>query len=379
MTVTMDRDDCVITDRGGIVENRHRVHAAVVDASGRLLYSLGDPERVTLIRSAAKPAQALAVAGTGALEHFGLDEADLALACASHNAEDRHVARVRAILARVPAAEADLRCGPHEGMTEAMRRRWARAGLAPTAVCNNCSAKHACFLAAARVLGAEPATYHHPDHPVQVRVRRAVEHMTRLAPEEVLWAVDGCNAPTPAVPLRNLGLMYALLADAADQVKEEGEETVAVAGDIGDDKGAEEEEAARTRNVARIFRAMSRHPEMIAGDDRFCTDLTRAFGGALVGKVGADGCYAIAVRASDSTRRLGAAGALGIAIKIEDGNLDMLYASVMEIMQRLDIGTPDVHDQLAIYHNLDRVNSMGIVIGHVSFSFNLQEHQAILN
>ena len=53
--------DCVTSDRDGIVENRHYVHIAVVDEAGKILFSAGNPSRVTLVRSTAKPAQALAV------------------------------------------------------------------------------------------------------------------------------------------------------------------------------------------------------------------------------------------------------------------------------------------------------------------------------
>jgi L-asparaginase II len=72
------------TYRGEAIENTHIAHVAVVDAQGRLLYAFGDPTRMTLARSAAKPAQALAVLETGALERFGFEEADLALMCGSH-------------------------------------------------------------------------------------------------------------------------------------------------------------------------------------------------------------------------------------------------------------------------------------------------------
>lgn len=77
--------------RGEVIENRHSAHVAIVDANGRLLHSFGDPHRVTLPRSAAKPAQALAVIETGALERFGFTEEDLALMCASHSSEPRHI------------------------------------------------------------------------------------------------------------------------------------------------------------------------------------------------------------------------------------------------------------------------------------------------
>src|SRR6478735_12341027 len=140
--------------RGHSVENTHRAHVAVVDSNGRLLYSFGDPSRVTLARSAAKPAQALAVLETGALERFGFDDADLALMCASHSSEERHIERAHAMLGKAHASEADLRCGGHPAISDAVYRNWIRRDFTPTPVCSNCSGKHAGMLAAARAMNA---------------------------------------------------------------------------------------------------------------------------------------------------------------------------------------------------------------------------------
>lgn len=71
--------DYIVTDRGGIVENRYSVHCAVVDQTGRILYTCGDPNRLTLARSAAKPAQALAVLEIEGFDKYGYDDVDLAL------------------------------------------------------------------------------------------------------------------------------------------------------------------------------------------------------------------------------------------------------------------------------------------------------------
>src|ERR1700709_2621812 len=110
--------------RGDEIENTHAAHVAVVDAQGRLLYAFGDPSRMTLARSAAKPAQALAVLETGALERFGFDDADLALMCASHSSEPRHIARVKAMLDKTHSLESDLRCGGHAPLSDAVWRDW---------------------------------------------------------------------------------------------------------------------------------------------------------------------------------------------------------------------------------------------------------------
>ncbi|KVN86054.1 asparaginase [Burkholderia ubonensis] len=344
----------VVTYRGKAIENTHAAHVAVVDAHGRLLYRLGDPFRMTLARSAAKPAQALSVLETGGPDRFGFDEADLALMCASHSSEDRHVERTRAMLAKVHAQESDLRCGGHAPLSDAVLRSWIRRDYTPTGVCSNCSGKHVGMLAGAQAIGAAIADYHLPDHPMQVRVKRAVAEACGLRDDEVEWAIDGCNLPTPAFPLDRLARIYAGLAHAADAVE---------AGNAHD---------ARIGALARIHHAMTRHPEMVAGDGRYCTMLMRAFGGSVVGKLGADACYGLGVRASGETRRLGADGALGISVKIEDGNIDVLYMLVSELLERLQIGTAAQREQLAAFHRPPMLNTQGVATGHAAFPFELQ-------
>ncbi|MDO3432091.1 asparaginase [Rhizobium sp. CBN3] len=347
-------EDFVVTDRGGIVENRHRVHAAVVDAKGRLLYALGDPTRLTLARSAAKPAQALAILETNGVERYGFDDADLALMCASHSSEERHIAQTRTMLAKIQAEEADLRCGGHPSLSENVNRAWIKQDYTPTAVCSNCSGKHVGMIAGARAIGAGADDYHLPDHPMQLIVKRTVAELCDLDPQDVEWGIDGCNLPTPAFPLDRLARLYAKLASAAD--RGEGHEDL----------------STRDAALARIFQAMARYPELVAGEGRYCTVLMRAFDGAMIGKLGADASYAIGVRASDETRRLGADGALGISVKIEDGNIEVLYAVVTEILEQLGIGSPECRNPLAEFHHPKRVNTMGVTTGGVSFPFKLR-------
>jgi len=346
-------EDVVVTDRGGIVENSHRVHVAVVDAKGSLLYALGNPTRMTLARSAAKPAQALAILETHGFERYGFDAADLALMCASHSSEERHIERTRTMLSKVRAEEADLRCGGHPSLSETVNRSWIKQDYTPTAVCSNCSGKHVGMIAGSRAIGAGVEGYHLPDHPMQVAVKRTLAELCDLDARDVEWGIDGCNLPTPAFPLDRLARIYAKLAAAAD----------------GDD--AREDPSARSTALARIFHAMARYPEMVAGEGRYCTVLMRAFKGAMIGKLGADASYAIGVRASDETRRLGADGALGISVKVEDGNVEILYAVVTEILEQLGIGSPDIRKQLATFHHPRRVNTMGVTTGGVSFPFTL--------
>ncbi|SAK50260.1 L-asparaginase II [Caballeronia hypogeia] len=324
--------------RGDVIENTHAAHVAVVDADGRLVHFFGDPSRVTLPRSAAKPAQALAVIETGALERFGFTDEDLALMCGSHSSEPRHIERARAMLAKSNASESDLRCGGHPPISDAVYKDWIRRDFTPTPVCSNCSGKHAGMLAGARAMNAPLSDYHLPGHPLQARVKRTMAQAIDLSEDKVQWAIDGCNLPTPAFPLERLARLYMKIAAAPEGSA-----------------------------LARIHRAMTSHPELVAGEGRFCTLLMQAFGGALVGKTGADASYAIGVR--------GPEGARGIAVKVEDGNTAVLNAVVMHVLDLLDIGSRQQRDALAAFRDPPLRNTMNVPTGRLDVSFTLQNHQ----
>lgn len=119
--------------------------------------------------------------------------------------------------------------------------------------------------------------------------------------------------------------------------------------------------------LARIYRAMTSHPELVAGEGRFCTLLMKAFRGALVGKTGADASYAIGVRHRQ--------GPLGIAVKVEDGNTSVLNAVVVHVLDLLGVGTQPQRDALAAFRNPVVRNTMGVPTGHLDVHFTLHSHR----
>lgn len=348
-----NKNVALVTYRGDSVENLHCAHVSVVDEVGNILYSFGDPRRMTLARSAAKPAQALAVLESGAFSQFDFDDADLALMCASHSSEKRHIERTHSMLGKVGANESDLRCGGHAAVSDAVNREWIKRDFIPTASCSNCSGKHVGMLGAALALGQGFAGYNESDHPLQQHVKRVVADLCEIPVDAVQWAVDGCNLPTPAFPLDKLALIYARLAHAADS------------------EYKDESSSARLGALARIYHAMTTYPELVAGEDRYCTELMRAFEGQVVGKLGADACYGVGIRASEQTRRLGALGAIGISVKVDDGNIEVLYRLVSEILERLQIGTAEQRALLRRYHRPPMLNTVGLETGRAEFTFDL--------
>ncbi|RMJ09728.1 hypothetical protein CDV36_010640 [Fusarium kuroshium] len=350
---------CAVSDRGGIVENTHQIHVAVTDSSGKLLYGVGNPSRMTLARSAAKPLQILALLETKGFDKFGFSDADVALMCSSHSSEQSHITRGSEMLTKIDAHEEDLRCGGHPALSDEVNNDWIERAFIPGALCNNCSAKHIAMLAGAKLIDPETTKdYHKEDHLIQLYVKLAFEEVTGLGSDDIKWGIDGCNLPAPALPLRDLSYSYAVLAHAADSAS----------------GVAESQASARQQHLAHIYRCMWQFPEMVAGKGRFCTELMLQYKGTVAGKLGADGCYGVAVRECEQTRSLGVKGGLGIAVKVEDGNVEILYTVVVEILERLGIGSPQQIKSLEAFHHLSRVNTAGVVTGKVSLPFHLSSY-----
>lgn len=271
--------------RGAMVESRHRGRFVVVDADGRILASGGDVDAPVFPRSAIKFLQALPLVESGAADAFGLSPAELAISCASHGGETRHVATVAAWLARMGLGEGDLECGAHMPSSAAAAEALLRAGDKPGALHNNCSGKHAGMLATCRHLGDATRGYIQPGHPQQRRVVDAFEAMLGLDLAHVPLGVDGCGLPQFAIPLRALATGIARFG-APDRLP-----------------------ALRATACRRLAAAILAEPFMLAGTGRFCTRAIEACGGRAVIKTGAEGVYVAAIPAQG----------LGIALKIDDG------------------------------------------------------------
>lgn len=275
----------VAVTRGGMVESRHRAHAVIVDAGGRVLARWGDIARPVYARSAIKSLQAIPLIETGAFDAFGLGDEELALACASHNGEPAHTELAARWLARIGCSVDDYECGAHLPYDEPTAHALLRRGEAPTALHNNCSGKHAGFLTTARHKGEPTKGYVRWEHPVQQRILGVLEQMTGQDLSQAPWGIDGCAIPTIGIPLE--AIAYAMARIAAPR-------------DLPDH---------RAEAVARIRTAWGRHPYLISGRDTFDTRLMQAAGGAVLTKIGAEG-VGCAVLPEQG---------VGIALKIEDG------------------------------------------------------------
>jgi L-asparaginase II len=236
--------------RGETVESVHRVHAVAVK-DGQLVESAGDPNFVTFMRSAAKPIQAQPLARA----REDLDQRDLAIASASHLADEAQVAAVEAVLAKAPATEDDLECGPFQG----------------SKLKHNCSGKHAGMLALCHASGWPYEGYRLAEHPCQQAMAAEVAELAETT--DMATAVDGCGVVTFALPLERMA-------------------------------------AAFTRVDERVAAAMRAYPELIRGPSALDTTLMQELPG-WTAKGGAEGllCAAgpgglgLALKAEDGQQR----------------------------------------------------------------------------
>src|ERR687896_381774 len=107
----------VVATRGSIIESRHRIHAAVVDARGCLVAGAGEPTIVTHSRSCAKPFQVMPLLESGGFDDLRWGDDQLALACGSHGGDPETVAIGRGMLAGRGPGGGDLPCAPPEPLS----------------------------------------------------------------------------------------------------------------------------------------------------------------------------------------------------------------------------------------------------------------------
>jgi L-asparaginase II len=285
--------------RGSVVESRHRGAIAVCDTEGAAYLTIGDVLTPVFPRSTAKPIQALPLVSSGAADHYGLTDQQLALACASHNGEAGHVAAIAAMLARADLDLTALECGAHWPLYQPAAHALVRAGASPTALHNNCSGQHAGFLCVAGQMAVDPRHYVEVDHPVQREASAALEAATGISLKA--FATDGCSIPTYAVPLDRLACGFARL---------------------GTGHRLDPQRAAAAR---RLLDACMSHPWYLGGTARFCTTVIDRLKNRVLLKMGAEGVFGAALP------ELG----FGIAVKCDDGGMRATEVIMATLLARL--------------------------------------------
>lgn len=293
--------------RGPAVESRHAVHAVIMDGAGKIVHAYGDPKRATFPRSCIKPLQAIALVESGAAAQYGVTNAELALACASHGGEKMHTDTASAWLARLGLDETALECGAHAP--------YFTPCDAPCVLCNNCSGKHSGMVTLALGMGVDHRGYTDPRHPAQAKILATLGEMCGVTVTPESCGIDGCSAPNPVMALADIARGFARFMKP-------------------DTLGIKRGTACR-----HLYQAMVEYPELVAGTGRLDTALMVAAKGDAMAKIGGEGVYACVLPRMDRV----------VVLKAEDGAHRATQAALFMLLEKYKLVSGDV---LSAIHGL---------------------------
>ena len=323
------------------VESCHRGSAIVARDTGETVFSIGNTDRNLYPRSALKLFQAIPLVESGAAEKYGLTDEEIALACASHNGEDRHASGVEKWLARLGLSPDDLENGPAFPMFDPAKFRMISSQSGPTRVHHNCSGKHAGMLTLSKYLHAGTRGYSDYDHPSQIAWMNTLSELVEMDVRELGWERDGCGLPALCMPMERLAHGCALFA-RPDRVG-----------------------GRRGQAMSKIIRAIVSHPGMIAGTDRCDTAVLVETAGKIIVKTGAEAVYAGMVPGEG----------LGFVLKIDDGASRGSEVALGALLKRMGVLDEAVYQGLSRYFQPEIMNSQGILTGRILPSVAWCTHQ----
>lgn len=309
--------------RGGAVESIHRGDVVAVDQSGRIVLQFGDPHKRTFWRSSAKPFQIIPFIEAGGLERFDIQPFELALMCASHNGEVKHVQAVEGLLAKMGQTSQALDCGTSRPMYEASYQHLLKENAPFTADHNPCSGKHSGMIGLGLLKNYDLKDYIDVNHPIQKEMLNVVSAYTQMPKEAIDIAIDGCGVPVFGLPLYQMATAYAKLTT--------------------DDP-----------LLQKISHAMMDHAYYVAGTGRLDTVLMEETKGKIVAKLGAESVYCIGVMDKG----------IGFAMKTEDGAYRALDRFVPDVLLKQAWITQDEHTRIMARIETKVYNHRKQVVGH---------------
>lgn len=322
--------------RGGKIESIHRGDIVAVDVAGKIIDSVGEPDKKMFWRSAAKPFQALPFVMKDGMKKFNLTDEELALLVSSHSGEPMHVDLVQRIFGKINLSLGTLDCGPAKPMSGKAAKTLVENKEKPQAVHNACSGKHSGMLALAQLLGISSDGYTNPEHEIQKIMRKSVAESAKIEEENLEIGIDGCGVPVFYLPLYHMSLAYARLAKPE-------------AGLWGEKETA----------VRKIRDAMIAYPQIVAGTGRIDTVVSNITKGRIIAKIGAEAVYCLA-SVNDG---------IGITFKIEDGSYRAINPVVIGVLKRLDLISSVEYDLLLENFPPILKNHRGDVIGTIETVF----------
>ncbi len=287
--------------RGKNIESTHNVIVSIVDENAQSVFFSGDVDQPVYPRSAIKFLQAIPFVESGAYEAFNFQPQQLALACASHHAENFHLEMLNDWLQKTGFKVEDLICGPQVPVNKLTAENLLKQDVAATRLMNNCSGKHLGMLTTALYKNEPTAGYHLLTHPVQARVMQVLKEMTGVDIHKDQWGIDGCCIPNFMAPLKGWAIAMSTLMNPQG-------------------RGLSE---SRKKACGKIIEAVTEYPVFVSGTESFDYKLQKITGKKVILKSGAEGvCCGLIVEKG-----------FAFALKVLDGNQRAVPTAVLEILK----------------------------------------------
>ncbi len=317
--------------RKDVVESRHFGAAVVCDFKGNILGSWGDIEQLVFPRSALKPFLAIQLVESGACKQYELSDAELSLACSSHQGEQIHQNLVKSWLSRLDLTEEHLACGAVLPEHTESAHQLLASGQQGCRIHHNCSGKHTGYLTTALHLKTSLDDYHLFDHPLQQLSLEILSDLADIDLKQYPIGIDGCGLPAPTMPLKQLAHAMARFANP------------------------EKLSDIRAQAIYRLHEAMTNEPLYIAGRGTMVSELNEVTKGAVLAKTGAEGIVTAAIPEHG----------LGIAVKIADGSARARSVALMTILEYLGALSEDEKQKLKTHITPVLLNSRGLAVGEI--------------
>lgn len=317
--------------RGDTVESRHFGAAVVCDYKGNVLESWGDINGLIFPRSALKPMLAVHLLESGASDHYLLNDAELSLACSSHQGEKMHQDLVASWLTRLGLTEDHLACGAVLPEDIESAHQLLASGRQGCRIHHNCSGKHTGFLTTAQHLNLPLDNYHLLDHPLQQLSLDILSDLADIDLRQYPIGIDGCGLPAPTMPLLQLGHATARFANPVNLSEQ------------------------RKQAIYRLHKAITNEPLYVAGHGTVVSELNEVSKGAVLAKTGAEGIVTAALPEQG----------LGIAVKIADGGARARSVALLAILDHLGVLSNEEKHRLQPHIRPTATNSRGVTVGEV--------------
>jgi L-asparaginase II len=331
------KEAVVIAYRNNVVESIHRVAVALVDSSGKLLYSTGDPNFITFLRSSAKPFQAVPVVESGTAEAFGFTQKEIAIISGSHNGERKHVRTVQGILKKIGLNKNHLQCGAH------VPHYYTATGITPprkkfSPLEHNCSGKHAGMLALCVYKGWNLKNYLDPKHPVQKLDLKTISELCEYPKEKIGIGIENCGASTFALPLKNMAIGFAKL------------------------RSFKSKSQITSQSLQVVADSMWKYPDMVSGRRRLDYELAIPSKGNILSKGGAEALHCSVILDKG----------YGLAVKIMDGSARAIAPASIEVYKQLGVLSKKQLKEIADFYSPPVYNHRKKKVGFLRAEFKLK-------